>query len=134
MRTESKRVGLALSASAFAAFALAGCGASNARVSGNVTVDGRPIKFGTILFVGPAGTSVSARINDGAYEAVNVPVGQVRIAVEGFDTNPFDEPPRPRQKRKPEVSVVPPKYRDAEKSGLTLMVNAGDNERDVDLK
>jgi len=51
-------------------------------VSGQVTLDGKPLPIGNIIFVPANGPAVSAPIKDGAYTAPGVPTGEIKVAVE----------------------------------------------------
>jgi hypothetical protein len=63
---------------------LAGCGGGDGRVSGEVTVDGQPLKKGQVTFAPADGKSsgVSAPVADGRYAAV-VPAGEMTVRVSG---------------------------------------------------
>ena len=55
-----------------------GCSPQTANVQGKVTVNGEPLKAGSLQFKSASGTVVVAQIQpDGTYSAVNVPVGMV---------------------------------------------------------
>jgi hypothetical protein len=72
---------------------VAGCGASQGKVTGRVLYNGAPLPGGTVLFrpADPKANSVFARINDdGTYEA-ELPVGEVKVSVDNRDLQP---PPR----------------------------------------
>src|SRR4051794_36677094 len=61
-----------------------GCGPATARVTGEVTYNGEPVKAGYVIF-NPAdgkGTAATAKITDGKYTAENVPPGAKVVAVE----------------------------------------------------
>ena len=70
-------------APAVLSFLLAGCGgASTGTVSGDVTLDGQPMKKGSITFTPADGksTGVSADVVDGKYTAT-VPTGDMSVAI-----------------------------------------------------
>jgi hypothetical protein len=68
---------------AVAILSAAGCGGSEATVSGQVTVDGNPLKDGIIRFIPADGkTAVDAPVVDGKYTAV-VPAGDVKVEIRG---------------------------------------------------
>jgi hypothetical protein len=74
-----------LSAGLFGLALLAGCsGSSEATVSGEVLVDGQPLKRGRIQFLPTAGTAAvaDAAIADGKYTA-KVPPGDYKVKISG---------------------------------------------------
>ena len=71
-------------------------------------------------------TKLGAIIDNGHYFIPNVPVGDVKIVVEGPGKS--SDPNAP-----PSTVVVPAKYADPDKSGLTYTVKAGDNKHDIEL-
>jgi hypothetical protein len=124
-----------------AAFALAlitglpGCGGRQfGSVSGTVTYQGKPLTSGLVVFVDkdgkvtqPAGIEV-----DGSYVAEKVPVGPMAVCVEthplsGGDGGGTDQP-------RPRYVPLPPKYKDAKQSELTLTVKSGANVYNIDLR
>ncbi len=63
--------------------ALAGCGiGGKGSVSGTVTVNGKPLSMGMIVFTPASGTPVAAEISDGKYEATGVPTGEVKVSLD----------------------------------------------------
>ena len=64
--------------------ALPGCGGGGgkAKVTGTVTLDGKPLPAGTIAFIPEKGPAVAASIRDGVYTAAAVPIGDVKVTVE----------------------------------------------------
>lgn len=91
MRTERGRAGRLMAAGCWVllvavAAAATGCADDNkATVSGQVTLDGKPLEKGTVSFVPADGNSPSAvgRIEQGHYTA-EVPPGPKKIEVLGF--------------------------------------------------
>ncbi len=68
-----------------------GCSPQTANVQGKVTVNGEPLKAGSLQFKSASGTVVVAQIQpDGTYSAVNVPVGTATIAISAMDPK-FEE-------------------------------------------
>jgi hypothetical protein len=59
-----------------------GCGGGKGNVSGTVTVDGKPLPMGTIVFTSESGPAVAAEILDGKYAAVGVPTGDVKVSLD----------------------------------------------------
>jgi hypothetical protein len=78
---------VALAAAAAVALSLAvGCGPQTATVQGKVTVNGEPLKAGSLQFKSASGLVVAAPIQpDGTYTAVNVPVGTSTVAISAMD-------------------------------------------------
>jgi hypothetical protein len=118
-------------ATGFAALALAVSSCSDrdrlsgAETAGRVTLDGRPFTAGTVVFVGPTGSTVAEIQSDGSYRATNVPLGQVRVLL---------APSGPAGAARDGRSPAPPsRYRSADTSGLTLTVSPGDNPYDIVL-
>lgn len=59
-----------------------GCGGRKAKVSGTVTLDGKSLPAGTIVFHMGKGTAVSGEIKDGQYSITGVPTGQAKVTVD----------------------------------------------------
>jgi hypothetical protein len=108
-----------------------------APVSGVVTLKGKPIKHGTVVFfhenapVSGAGTIGP----DGRYK-VDAPVGNCRIAIQSRETPPAD---LPKEKMNPGYylglkSEIPDRYEDHMRNGLQFTVKEGNNTADWDLK
>jgi hypothetical protein len=117
-------------------------------VTGKVNLDGKPLPAGVIVFRNGRKPVVSAEIKDGDYTASGVPAGDVKVAVETNsikDTaerlmagvNPREKNPGPRAQQAKEMMAkyrpIPERYADLEKSGLTLKVNTGSNQKNFDL-
>jgi hypothetical protein len=104
-----------------------GCGQRHGQVSGSVTVDGVPLDYGIVNFVGLDGAA-SAPILDGAYEAGGVPLGTVRIAVRALPRPVVGAPPAgPVRPYMP----LPDRYLSPRDSGLAIEVNAGRQRHDL---
>jgi hypothetical protein len=120
---------------------LSGCGSKRASVSGKVTYQGEALSSGLVVFVDrdgkvsqPAGIEV-----DGAYAADNVPLGHVTVCVEVFPLSGGDGSPeaakdRSKDQARPRYVPIPPKYRDAKQSDLTLDVKPGTNVYNIELR
>ena len=130
------------------ALANSGCGGgpATATVSGSVTYRGAALPVGKVSFYGPNGQVASALVvEDGTYEATNVPLGAVKVAV---STPP---PPGPELEKAAKEGKrrfgkgnlmpstvntvsIPVKYSDAAKSGLALTVTEGSQPFNIELK
>lgn len=81
----TRRLAFLVGAFAFLLPLVTGCGAGKGNISGEVTLDGKPLPAGTITFY-PAkkalGNPVPAPITDGKYSVQGVPVGNTRVTVE----------------------------------------------------
>jgi hypothetical protein len=134
------RLGLSVCLAALA-LAAAGCGPSQATVSGKVTMQGKPVTAGTVLFVGGDNQIGTGKLDgEGRYVAPSVPMGSVKVAVQtlrpeqvtGAEANrPKDAPPLPS--RLTNLVPVPQKYADPETSGLTCDVKQRQQEYNIDL-
>ena len=105
---------------------LAGCGAkqqvdeNRTVVAGTVTINGKPIPAGTILFESPeAGTATSAGISDGRYRSDRVPIGKNVVGIDTASVK-YGNPAK--------FVAIPDKYADSGTSGLTIDVKPGTNE------
>jgi hypothetical protein len=59
-----------------------GCGGGKGNVSGTVTVNGKPLPMGVIVFTPESGAAVAAEIIDGKYSASGVPSGTVKVSLD----------------------------------------------------
>ena len=114
-----------------------------AAVSGTVTVDGKPLEKGGIVFLPEFGRMARGAIENGqiidvrTFEASDgVIVGPARVGIQpavikdakrGF----VDE--MGRRAGPGEVGFVPPKYATAQRSGLTVEIESGTNELEFAL-
>jgi hypothetical protein len=125
---------------------LVGCGRSGltlGKVGGQVTVDGKPVKEGVILFVPERGPGASGLIDNGQYSLTTRTSGdgavvgrhKVYFAPKPPAGDPNTEvrecpaPPPP-----PTSDFPPAKYATPESSGLTVEVKPGTNVLDFDLE
>ena len=124
-----------------------GCG-GRGDVAGKVSLDGKPLPAGTIIFQDSKKHAVSAEIKDGEYAATGVPTGDVKVAVDttslkgraemlvgGVKLSDQEAAARAQQAKEmlAKYRPIPTKYADPEKSGLTTKVNTGSNQYDVTL-
>ena len=101
------------------------------RVTGTVTVGGKPASGASVRFFDEGGQCLAAGTTDdgGKYTAVDVPRKSFKVAVEeGASTGPYaSAPPPPGTTALPGSSSGPPtkipaKYQKAESSGLSATV------------
>jgi hypothetical protein len=140
---------------------LFGCGASGrseAKVSGQVLLDGKPLRGGTVRLVSPEpGTpSVIAQIDEsGNYGPVQVPVGEIMVSVDnrtlapraprGAIPLPKTVNPEIRAKMaanrgtaaapplNPNYTPIPERYYLGETAGLNFRVEPGEQKHDIPL-
>ena len=125
---------------------LAGCGSRFATVAGKVTVDGHSANSGRVFLRSPDGKSVVVAyiMPDGAYQAMDVPLGPKKITVTALTRLERDKLKRSGKFKKsdaPESSAarrgpfvpIPAKYEDPDGSGLTTTVQSGINTYDSEL-
>jgi len=128
---------------------LGGCGKGQGTVSGKVTLEGKALKFGSVLMVGEDQVRYSADIErDGSYRIENVPFGNVQVAVYSVDPKEQNVPkfkndrPGKLGAKVPNQSPVdnagwfpiPADYGDPSKSGIALTVDQADIVFDIPLK
>ncbi|MBV9123658.1 MAG: hypothetical protein JO112_09905 [Planctomycetes bacterium] len=103
-------------ASIFVMFCLASAGNSvqGAEISGKITVEGKPLVSGRILFYLDKDQFVGAKVKDGAYSMDRVPEGTWTVTVEG--------------------EGVSKKYQSEETSALRVIVKKGSGTFDFDLR
>jgi hypothetical protein len=124
-----------------------GCGKGISNVSGKVSLEGKPVLFGTVEMVGDDNRLHQAVIQpDGSYTIEGVPYGQVRVMVQSPDpvavfTPPVNLgpertkllPPRPKIDNKGWFAI-PEDYGFAGKSGLSLTVEQANTTYNIELK
>jgi len=118
-----------------------GCNNNNASVgsvSGTVSYDGQPLKSGEITFLPAQGRPGYGKVVDGQIQEVTTesagdgaPVGTNRITITAREESTAVA--QPGQMAAPGRSLIPERYGDAEKSGLTADIKAGTNELKLDL-
>jgi hypothetical protein len=82
-------------------------------VHGKVSVNGKPVAKGKVVFHPEKGKPVSATIKDGDYSAKDVPPGKLRVTVEAQD--------------------VPKQYGDPRTTPVSVMVKEGRMNLDINL-
>jgi hypothetical protein len=123
-----------------------GCSRPTGRVSGTVTLDGKALPGGTIIFLPEDNRNYLAAIGkDGHYEVAGIPFGKVRVAVIGVAPRsvPRPEPTKggPSDEKgteRPRVATpgisVPGLFADPDKSGLVFELNEASKDFPVRLK
>jgi hypothetical protein len=113
---------------------LAGCGSGRGNVTGEVTLDGQPLKEGIIRFVPTDGhtPTADAPVSDGHFSA-NVPVGEKRVElsapkVVGKLPRMMPESPQVDDVRE----LLPQRYN--VKSDLKMTVESGTQEKTFELQ
>ena len=85
MQVRTIQVGRFVSALALGAFLFtfaSGCGGGKGNVSGEVTVDGKPLVLGVIVFTPADGPAVAAEVVDGKYTAIGVAAGENKVSLD----------------------------------------------------
>jgi hypothetical protein len=105
---------------------LTGCNSepTPVKVSGTVSVDGKPLANGAIYFSAPGNTPDTLAVTDGRFEGLVKP-GEKRVEIHGYgkagakpEPTKGEQPPAPEAK----VNTLPSKYN--EKSTLKATVTA----------
>lgn len=119
-----------------------GCGSNNrlatAPVSGTVTLDGKPLPYGQVVFQPLNGRIAKGSIEDGrftlgTYEAADGAVmGRHRVSVSARKKLEGEEPGAPGVPRFG-PSLIPERYDDSAASGLEFEVVSGDNIFHIEL-
>ena len=137
--------------------AVGGCESpKTATVTGTVKINGQamPTHFNgkqvssyRVVFAGQDNAFGWSPIGpDGTYTVTNAPVGNVRLTIEPYFEREDDSPPKtsapmevtasakPKPKKPQPLQIVPARYRDRSKSGLSLVVELGSQTHDIALK
>jgi hypothetical protein len=148
-----RNLALCLSGAILLVFAL-GCGGSDkptGRLSGRVTLDGKPIEIGSVQVVSEDGKAHGAGAigKDGAYEVPRAPVGKIKLAV--LVPQVPAGPPAPKGLKAPSgdgpgdgpsaeviaatkaAQKLPRRYAEHASSGLATTIQTGDNTFDLEL-
>jgi hypothetical protein len=117
-----------------------GCGSSGPTVSGHVSYRGVALTNGGVMIHGPDGTSAYGGIGpDGSYTVRNAPRGPVRISVSVPVFTPLPRrlaagfPAAQLPVQPSTVIAIPAKYARPDSSGLTVLVEAGSQQHDINL-
>ncbi|QDV73885.1 hypothetical protein [Botrimarina mediterranea] len=130
---------VALAAGALLVSVGAGCnqGPFNADVKGTVTLDGKPVPPGVVIFSAAGGGRNSSRgriESDGKYFLVTrhnrgIDAGDYRVAVQVYEKG---DPPGPGERAPANLPpLVPEKYLSVDTSGLEYTVEPGSNTIDI---
>jgi len=120
------------------ALVMTGCPGGGAKretatISGKVTLDGKPLNAGRVIFAHVEGPAAAADIQpDGTYK-VEAAVGMTRVAIDHRGA-PEAVPGSREGMMGPGKSLVPEKYAVADTSGLTLDVKSGKNDFNIEMK
>ena len=142
-----------------ACISLVGCAKNPhapASISGKISINGQPIKGGTMQFHTKQGTAYDASINnDGTYSATDIPEGELIITVETESISPQKKAPKGAEATKrskagivqpppagmagpPDLSTlyvkVPDDYAKPNTSPLSVTVKSGRQVHNVELK
>lgn len=125
--------------------AISGChDGARGRVHGKVTFKGEAVPSGTVAFYGPGDQVANAALlPDGTYEATEVPLGEVKVALttppppdpkaaERLKNNPYVKMRNIPVKQEKVVSV-PRKYNLPGTSKISLTVTQGSQQFDITL-
>jgi len=122
---------------------LASCGERGARLpetgatlEGTVSYGKEKVPVALVIAQGQKGSATADVGEDGRYKLENVPLGEVKIAVntqagKGKLMSKVMAQSRGQAKSLPKVLDVPPKYFDPETSGLKTTIKKGPNTYDV---
>lgn len=136
-------LGLVLGATAFLSAGCSQTGLPLGKVSGQVTVDGKPVKEGVILFVPKRGPSASGPIEQGRYRLTTRSPGDGAVIGQHdvyFSPKPpagdaiSDAPEEPVLRPSPKSEFPPSQYTSPESAELMAEVRSGANNLDFDLK
>ena len=114
---------------------LAGC-SSQGSVTGEVTLDGKPIDLGALTFEASGKPKLSASIKEGGKYALehagknSVEPGTYKVVIRGYERDTKHKPGSPPNHK----VITPEKYASASTSGLTAEVKAGSNIFDFELE
>jgi hypothetical protein len=115
-----------------------GCGEPAGTVSGTLTIEGKPLNCGYIIFQASEGSVESTEIQpDGTYSIEGLPLGSAKISINvpapplpGPDGVSADTP----EAFEADPVSIPERYGAVETSGLTYEVTKGAQTHDINLE
>jgi hypothetical protein len=127
--------------------AAGGCG-KRATVTGKVTYQGRPVTYGSVIFLSADNTARSAAIaGDGSYRVEGVPLGAAKIAVISHDPSKGRSVVRGSRPARGDNHAgtaskglaagwfpLPPRFEDTMSSGLGCEVDSGRLHYEIEMK
>ena len=131
------------------ALAATGCGPKAGSLSGKVTYQGKPLRWGNVVAIwtgGPPGSpnsGTSKLTDDGSYDIGKVPAGgTVQLYVEvpqipmggGISSHTPSPEVVKQTKEKLGYEEIPEKYRSAKTSGLSVEIKPGANKFDITIQ
>ena len=150
--TRTRLLPLALLLPAAAFLGCSGDKQAPAKVSGNITYDGKPLKAGTLQFHTKEGVAYDGRISlDGTYSASDLPEGEMVVTVITEHLNPARKGPPPskdydrrmKAQQQPEgpaaappeepYTKIPDKYSKPNTSPLSVKLKGGRQVQDLEL-
>ena len=114
---------------------LSGCG-RRGELSGTVTYEGNPVRFGTVVVLGGDGLAKYGNLDpEGRYHVQDLGTGECRIGVASPDPSQMTDLPADIKQQAIKVWFqVPTKYMHPKELGLTYSLRSGLNEYDIELK
>lgn len=120
---------------------VAGCSGGGS-VTGTATLDGAPLKRGTVTFHPVAGgpAAMGGIGSDGGYELAigkdrSIPPGEYVVTVESMEAASSESAPTdPRKPPAPPKRLTPQKYANKDTTDLRVTVKAGSNKVPLELK
>lgn len=116
--------------------AFTGCGPSFGDVRGRVTLGGKPVTKGIVIFLDETNLPYSGEIQpDGTYSIRKIPAGPVKVYAytrpPSSATLRTKDPAAPAEKPGPDD--IPAKYANPETLGLSTTIKSGSNEYNLEL-
>jgi hypothetical protein len=117
-----------------------GCGSGRGDVSGRVTLEGAPLKWGTVLIEGTDGVAKQGNIDsEGKFTVLDMAPGNAMVAVNSPDPKSItvmSKGDKPAQSfpAVPGWFAIPKEYASIRTSGLAYVIKGGRNTIDIDLK
>ena len=119
------------------AFLMTGCAEGDwGTLNGVVQVNGAPVGPGTIMLTPSQGDGPGAMGTfgeDGVYAVLSsgrkegAPAGEYQVTIRGGEGLGEEAAPRPK-------TIIPPRYAQADLSGLTVTIEPGENAKDFQLE